>query len=205
MTKTLAELRATKPGSLPTRSVTICLDQALLAKAQRLEAEKTDLMVAEARRTGDGEDREGPPRRQGEGPNPRISEIDEDLAALYDEMRASEGDLLLRATSGGKWARWKDDHPARDGNQSDETIAYGFCNASDLLDDLGTYVAEWNGEPLAADDWSSWLCDQVAPADLRALCSTVVEMHETRITVPKSRSASSAGQTSANGSTSPSA
>ena len=45
MSKTLADLRKEKDqrGSLPTRIVTICLDQELLADIQRLTAEKRDL------------------------------------------------------------------------------------------------------------------------------------------------------------------
>jgi hypothetical protein len=84
-----------------------------------------------------------------------VAEIDAELAALFDRMRESEGDLLLRAIGGGEWQRFKDDHPAREGNKSDEETAYGLCDSTALLADLGRFVVAWNGENFGADDWAS--------------------------------------------------
>lgn len=196
MSKSLAELRAEKASvSLPTRVEKIVLDQALVAKCQRLETEKQDVQVQSLRVGGD-EQQDGPPKRIADGPVPRLAEIDAELEALYDEMRASEGELLLRAISGGKWQRWKDAHPARKDNQSDDEITYGLCNATDLLNSLSDYVAEWNGEPLGPGEWDDWFMEKVAPADLRNICTQVVSLHEARITVPKSSSTSSGVGTS---------
>lgn len=196
MPKTLAELRAQKDAapSLPTRVVPLCLDQALIAAVQRLEAEKRDLNVAAFR--GDDE-QDGPPRRMSETLPPRVAEIDTELAALYDQMRESEGELLLRAIPGGKWQRWKDAHPARKDNASDNEITYGLCNASDLLDGLSQFVVEWDGETFGPGEWDDWFMEKVAPADLRDICTQVVSLHEARISVPKLSSTSSGDGTSA--------
>jgi hypothetical protein len=192
MPKSLADLKA-KPKSLPTRAVRICLDQEAVADVQRLDREKSDLLL-DAQRGGVTEDgeRTGPPRRTGEGAAPpRLAEIDAELEALFDRMRESEGDLLLRAIGGGEWQRFKDDHPAREGNKTDEEVAYGLCDSSALLADLSRYVAAWNDETLGPDDWRDWFSAQVAPADLRELCSEVVQLHESRVRVPKARSTDS--------------
>jgi hypothetical protein len=192
MPKSLADLKA-KPKSLPTRTVRICLDQEAVADVQRLDAEKSDLLLDTRRgEIGDDGERKGPPKRTGEGSiPPRVAEIDAELAALFDRMRESEGDLLLRAIGGGEWQRFKDDHPAREGNKSDEETAYGLCDSAALLADLGRFVVAWNGENFGADDWAGWFAAQVAPADLRELCSEVVQLHESRIRVPKVRSTDS--------------
>ena len=188
---TLAELRARKTKSLPTRTRRITLDLALLADVQRLEEEKRDLLI-EAERKADDEKSDAPRRKMAEGIPARVGEIDAELGALYDKMRASEGELLLRGVTGGEWQAWKDEHPPREGNQSDERAAYGLCNATDLLNDLGRYVAAWDGEDLAEGDWDGWLRDQVAPGDLRDLVSDVVSMHEVSgVRAPKSSSVSS--------------
>lgn len=204
MSKSLAELRKSKPASLPTRVVTVCLDLEVLAEVQRLEGEKSDLHV-ELQGIAASSASQSRPNPRVAAINARVAEIDDELTAKFDRMRESEGELLLRATSGGAWQRWKDDHPAREDNKSDEAIAYGFCNASDLLDDLSKYVVEWNGEPFGKGDWDELFADRVAPADLRAICSLVVEMHEVRAQVPKSRSVSSELLTSATDSPSPDA
>jgi hypothetical protein len=202
----LADLRKTKdqPASRPTRIVKACLDQALLADIQRLTVEKTDLLMS-APLDGDGEQGEnGPPRRVGQGMNPRIAEIDAELEPLYQRLRDAEGEILLSATDGGTWLRWKDAHPAREKNEVDERLAYGLANATDLLEDLGKYVVSWNGDDFGPGEWD-WFSQKVAPADLGACISAVVELHESRISAPKLRSVSSEPPTSATDSTSPAA
>lgn len=182
MARSLADLKA-KPKQLPTRTVRICLDQEAVADVQRLDAEKRDLLL-ESQRSDDGDQK---PRRVGEGPNPRLAEIDTELEALFDRMRESEGDLLLRAVDGGVWQRFKDANPPREGSKTDEDAAYGICDSSALLNDLGRYVAAWEGEQFGPNDWADWFAAQVAPADLAELCREVVQLHESRIRVPKAR------------------
>lgn len=196
---TLAELRARKQKSLPTQVKRITLEQELLADTERLEMERNDLMV-EARRTDEDGERVGPPAKAGQSPvPPRVTEINTELAALYDRIRESEGELVLRGLTGGDWQIWKDAHPPREGNVTDQMVAYGLCNATDLLAELGTWAATWNGEDLAGDDWDGWFADSVASGDLRDLVSSVVAMQERNgIRVPKSLTASSSTEPSVN-------
>lgn len=174
---TLAELRARKHKSLPVHPARITLDQELLADVQRLEAEKNDLRMQVARVDEDG-NRTGPPPKAGQKVPPRLAEIDAELARLYDRLRASEGELLLRGVTGAEWQAFKDEHPPRKDNGSDTQIAYGYCNASDLLNELGRFVVAWDGEELADGDWDGWLRDSIAAGDLRDLVTAVVVMHE---------------------------
>ena len=179
---TLAELRARKTAKLPERDIEVCLDHTLLRQVEQLTAEKEDLQSTEGK----------PVRKMAEGTNPRIAEIDAEIEALYSQMREASGKLTLRAVSGGAWALWKDEHPPREGNPSDERLAIGLVNSTDLLDDLGRWVVAWNGEPLAQDDWDGWLAEQVAPGDLADLVQQVVFMQEGRSPiVPKSSVVSS--------------
>lgn len=194
MALTLADLRARKSGSgsRPTRVRRVTLDIGLLADIQRLEEEKRDLQV-EARRHTSEEDREPGQRRRkmGEGASPRLAEIETELGTLYDRLRQSEGELLLRGLTGGEWQTWKDDHPPRAENVTDAEVAYGLCNATDLLNDLGRFVVAWEGETLDEGDWDGWLRDQVAPGDLRDLVNDVVAMHElSGVRAPKSSTGS---------------
>lgn len=184
MSKTLAQLRAEKTRK-PTRAarvLRVCLDHDLVEQVQALREEKQDLLLAAA--AARGEDESGRPRRLGERGDPRLDEIDRELEALLDRMRESEGKLTVRAGDGGAWQRWKDDHPPRKDNALDDDVAGGYCNALDLLDDLGTYVEAWNDEDLAADDWDGWLRARISAADLKDACRAVVGLHEVRVVLP---------------------
>lgn len=195
---TLAELRARANKALPTHVQVITLDQDLVADIQRLEAERDDLTNDMRRTDGDG-NRTGEPTKAGQGSHSvaRLEEIASELAARYDQMRASEGELLVRAITGGEWQRWKDEHPPREGNVTDERIGWGLLNASDLLADLGLFVVSWNGEPLGEGDWQM-LADQMPAGDLRDVTSAVIALHErSGVRIPKSFSGSSATEDSA--------
>lgn len=200
---TLAELRARKQKqkSRPTRVRRVTLDIDLLADVQRLEEEKRDLLTEASRRHDDDEGNRNPDgsvKKMGQGGEAatRLGEIEAELRALYDRLRESEGEILLRGIAGGEWQRWKDDHPPREGNVTDAEVAFGLCNATDVLDDLGRYVASWNGEDLEPGDWDGWLRDSIAPGDLRDLVSDVVSMHEVSgVRAPKSSTASSETET----------
>ena len=190
MPKSLADLKAI-PKSLPTRTVRICLDQEAVADVQRLDNEKRDLLLDAARSAPEDGERTAPPLRLGESATPpRVAEIDAELEALFERMRESEGDLLLRAITGGEWLRFKDEHPPREGNKTDDEVTYGLCDSGALLANLGRFVAAWEGEGFGAGDWDGF-ADHVAPADLRELCSEVVQLHEARVRVPKARSTAS--------------
>lgn len=195
---TLAELRARKHKTLPTHAQRITLDQELIADVQRLETERSDLLM-QARRVDEDGERTGPPRKSGEGSGipSRVEAIDVELTTLYDRIAESEGELMLRGISGGDWQRWKDEHPPREDNVTDTRVAFGLCNATDLLNDLGRFVVSWDGEDLADGDWQM-LAEQIPPGDLRELVTAVVAMHErSGVRIPKSLSGSSETEPSA--------
>ena len=194
MSKSLAELRLSPDAALPERTYRICLAQKVVAKVFRLESEKSDLEV-ESERNADGEKKSN--ARAVDAPDPRIAEIDAELAALYDVMRDHTGELLIRGVDQGTWGRWTDQHPPREDNRRDEDGAYGFCNADDLIADLGRYVVEHNGEPLGPGDWD-FLKSKAAPGDLKEIARIVVQMHEVTGAVPKSLNASSDSRSDAN-------
>lgn len=210
MSKSLAELRAEAKPRTAERSVRLCLAQDLVSHVQALAEEKQALILEIGVNPADEAADEAPkgddekpkkPRRVGDPRTARVAEIEAELEALYAEMREHEGDLILRATSAGAWQRWVEENPPRvterDKNNRpilnpvDETVGYGVCDASALLDDLGKYVATWNGEPVKPDDLT-YLLDNAAPGDVKQLCRTVVEMHEgTGARAPKASSTSS--------------
>lgn len=184
MPKSLAELRASAHTKLPERTYSLCLAQGLIGEVQQLEEERAEIKIAAAGEEGQSKR----PRRGGEGINPRLAEIDERLAELYEEMREHTGSLRLRALNSGKWRRWVDDNPARIAeygpkgepilNAIDVAAAYGYCDASALAETLAEYVVTWNDEPLDAAGWA-FIAETAAPGDLKELCKIVVQMHET--------------------------
>jgi hypothetical protein len=187
MPKSLAELRASSHAALPERTMELCLSQALVSEVEALDIEKRSLSVETARK--DGEESGPKPRKADPPADPRVAEIDARLEELYDEMREHTGQLVLRATTGGEWRRWVDAHPARVDDKFDEGVAYGYCNASDLLAALGDYAVSWNGTPLSEGDWE-FIENRAAPGDLKVACQTVVQMHEAGgLKAPKSQRA----------------
>jgi hypothetical protein len=186
MSKSLADLRKSNTASRPERNYTVCLAQHLVAEVGVLTDELASL---EPQVDEDGE-RTGPPRRLGEGDSPRAGEIRERLKELLDEMAEHDGELLIRAVEDGQWRRWANAHPARAegeaGHKRDQDVAFGYCNADDLIDDLGVYVAAWNDEPLADGDWPM-LAASIAGSDKKQIAMTVVAMHEIGLDLPKLR------------------
>lgn len=185
MSKTIAELRASSRAALPEWPYEVCLSQQLVAEVQGLQEEKSRLEV-EAKRV-EPEKGTATKRKMAEGANPRIEEIDARLEALYDEMREHTGTLVVRAHTSGSWRRWCDEHPPREDGRDergrpivlefDESVAYGFCNASDLMARLGEFAVSWNGVELQAGDWE-WITERAAPGDLKEIARQVVLMHE---------------------------
>lgn len=199
---TLAELRAQSgPQPLPRafRVVTLVEGQHLLAESKRLADELEDIARQAARVDEDGE-RTGPPRKAGEGSNlgPRADEVKARLGELPDELANYQGEIELRGITGGEWQRFKDDHPPREDDKADIRLTGALCNASDLFAALGRFVASWNGEPVAADDWDKWLAERITYSDRRDLVTAVVEMHEAGLSrSPKLRTSSSTTEPSA--------
>lgn len=190
MSKTLAELRASRAVALPERTVPICLAQGLVAEAQDLQEERTSLISK--RTPSEGES--GRPRRNGSPEDVRLVEIEDRLQALFDEMGEHTGRLRVRGVEAGEWSRWRDDHPPRrDGvddegrpiiNMLDESVAGAWCNASALLDDIiacdhpsRQWIVGWNDEPMTPEDWQ-FISSKAAPGDLKNVVREIVEMQE---------------------------
>jgi hypothetical protein len=204
MSPTLAELRAqTGPQPLPRayKVVTLVEGQHLLAKSQRLADELLDIAAQAARVDVDGA-RTGPPRKSGEGADlgPRADEIRAEQAELLNDLADFQAEVGLHGITGGEWQRFKDEHPPREDNAADIRLAGFVCNASDLFSTLGRFVASWNGEDIAADDWDKWLAERIIYADRRDLIADVVKMHEEGMArAPKLRTASPTTEGSATG------
>jgi hypothetical protein len=196
MSRTLADLRASKPASRPERSLTVCLRPELVAEVQALTSELESLPVPPRSVESDDEERDGRPKRQGEGRDPRALEIQERLSSLLAEMAEHEGELRVRAISDGEWRRWVNEHPPRDegkpGHQRDQEVAFGYCNADALIDALGRFAYTWNGEPLAEGDWKEHLEPRLGSPDLKQSATAVVAMHESRLDFRQWRSGLSA-------------
>lgn len=208
MSHTLEQIRARAKGKtklLPTTTVPVILDLEVIAQVERLTREQTDLLVDAQRTDENGKATKPPLKASQKTRNPRLDEIETELAALYEQIRANEGELLVRAIDGGKWQTWKDDHPAREDHITDEEIGLGLVNTTDLMNSLDEWVEAWNGEPLRPGDWDEAFVPQVAPGDLAALVKNIVLLQErTGIRVPKSPSGSSTTEPGETDSDSPS-
>jgi hypothetical protein len=181
---------------LPERAYSLCLRRDLLAEVDSVTERLRDVMVADA--SVDPESLP-PPRLGAPGVSEQEQEVRARLAALYDEMDDSTGELRLRAIRDGDWRQWVNAHPPREEDKRDEQVAYGICNADDLANDLGRWVVSWDDETLAADDWSDHLAPLCSGGDLKALVTIVLQMQEAvddpklrRLALPVARTSSAA-------------
>lgn len=186
MSKSLAELRQSSRVGLPRRSYQLCVSSAVLGEYQSLLAQLEDAEAVAAAQA-EGDESKAPPKRA--GAKSPAAKIRARIAELRDELVEHTGTLILQGITEGEWRLWVDAHPAREGNDRDNTLAFGCCNADDLLDDLGTFAHSWNDEPLAPGDWD-FLKANAAPGDLKALAQLVVTMHESVVDIPKLLSSS---------------
>lgn len=187
------------PRGLPERVYQLCVRRDLLAEVDSLASQLNDAVIAHAREDNDN----APPPRYGEGSEPpAIAETRGRLAALYDEIDEATGELRLRAIRDGEWRQWVNAHPPREDNPRDELVALGICNADELAEDLGKWVLSWDGDTLAADDWTQHIAPLCAGGDLKALVQTVIVMQEV-IEDPKARRLLSPGAPMSNAAASP--
>lgn len=186
----LADLRSgARSAALPERAYQLCIRRDLLARTDSLVDELQSALSAAQMKSG--------PFRVGEQPeSPRVQEIRAELGDLYDEMDDATGELVLRAVPDGVWRRWVNTHPAVEGDQRDEQVAYGLCSADALAGDLGTYAVSWNGEPLADGDWDL-LAPNISGGDLKQLVAIVVQLQEA-VEDPKLRRLVSLGAPTSN-------
>jgi hypothetical protein len=203
---TLAELRAqTGPKPLPkaTRTVTLVEGQHLLARSQELQEKHIDrLMAIERDREASKDDGRQRTRKAGEKlaatDDPQLAEIKAEMRAISDQLAEFQAEIGLEGMTGGEWQRYKDAHPPREDDKSDERLTSDLCNSSDLFGDLGRFVVSWEGEDLSETDWDGWLAERICYADRRDLVTAVVEIHEARLPrSPKSQSGASLTEVSA--------
>jgi hypothetical protein len=100
---------------LPERAYSLCLRRDLLAEVDSVTEQLRDVMVADA--SADPENLP-PPRLGAPGVSEQEQEVRARLAALYDEMDDSTGELRLRAIRDGDWRQWVNAHPAARGEQA---------------------------------------------------------------------------------------
>lgn len=174
MTKvSLDDLRkGSTAAALPERSYALCIRRDLLAEMDRLDRDLATQRIAAA-----DEDKK-PPARKGQGEDPAAVAIRTRIAELDTQIDENTGDLTLRAIQDGEWRRFADDHPARDGNERDQSITYGFCNTDDLIANLNLWAARWNDDQLGDGDWDTLLAPTASGGDLKALANLVVQMQE---------------------------
>jgi hypothetical protein len=183
MSRTLAEMRASGRVSLPERTKTLCLAQALVAEAQSLESEREALVeahddaVAQATTAAASPSKKAVSKPVIPDPPERIAEIDARLDALQGEMLADTGEVRVRGEQAGAWRQWADEHPARQGSETDKRVGYEIVDTTALLSRLGDFIVAWNGEDVTAED-RAFLLENAAPGDLTDLCQVVVQMHE---------------------------
>jgi hypothetical protein len=170
---------------LPERSYSLCLASTLVAEVQALLTALEDARASASVQQEDG--KAAKPKRMADGG--AVKKIRDRLAEVRGEMVEHTGSLTLRGIDEGKWRIWVGQHPAREGSDRDDRIAYGYCNADDLLDNLEQFAVAWNGDTLGAGDWE-FIRSKAAPGDLLEIASLVVVMHESVIDVPKLLSSS---------------
>lgn len=181
MSKTLAELRQSERVGLPKRTYSLCLAPALVDEVRQLVEQLEEAQaVSAAQREGDATT--APPRRAGES-SPVLA-IRDRLRALREEMAEHTGELTMQGVTEGEWRAWVDEHPAREDNGRDRRVAFGYCNADDLIDELGSYAHAWNGDKLTPGDWD-FIRANAAPGDIKELVQAVVSMHEMAVDAPK--------------------
>lgn len=206
---TLDELRGSKPvRPFSTHTVTLVTGQHLLDEQKRLSNEFVDELAnaAAAPVAEDDAEQAARIRKSGErAVSEKAEAIKTRMAELHRELAEHQGEVtLVGVLSDGEWLRWKAEHPAREDDLTDTRLTLGHCNATDLYDTLGLFVAKWDGEELGADDWATWLAERITFADKRDLVGEVVALYETRLDrAPKSPSGSSATPSGSDDSNSP--
>lgn len=183
--KSLAELRADAKIRLPEWTHTLCLAQDITGRIEALDKEKRDLEVELIGESADGQTKK--PKRVGDPRQARITEIDEELVALGEEMREHSGELVMRAIPHGEWRRWLGEHPARITerdeqnrpiiNPLDENYTGGYCDADALVALLRKFAVSWNGAPVDDDDWA-YLLENASAPDVKSMCHGVISRME---------------------------
>lgn len=200
--KSLSDLRAEKPKGRPERTVRVCLKPELVARIERLTGELADLPVPPQPKPN-GKMAAPDLTAEQHAESERIESEDRRIRAELDsalvEMSDYEGEITVRASlTDGEWRQWVDANPARPKGEEaeharDQKIAFGACDADELLEALGRFAYAWNGEPMAAEDWTTVFEPAVARGDKIEMARAVVLMYENRLDFRQWRSVLSTG------------
>lgn len=180
MGKSLAEMRSSTMVGRPERTYELCLAGKVVSEIQTILGDLDTIRQDEAARA-DGVTL-ARPRRAAESSN--VTALVDRLKELQSVVEEHTGVLTLVGIDEGDWRTWCDEHPPREGNVRDDEVAYGYCNADDLIAELGTYATLWNGDKMAAGDWE-FIRSTAAPGDVTKIASIVVQMHETVVNLGK--------------------
>ena len=217
----LAEMRAQKTAPVPvpkgSEIVTLTEGQHLFDEMDRLKRRQEDLISAAAKKVLDEEQKESKARsrkaaeRVEAETTPQLDEIREEIVKVGDRLADHQAEIGLTGMTPGEWKRYKLAHPPRitshfrtEKDNGDviigvpiydrEDIAYGagVVDVSALEDDLGDFVATWDGAEIAPGEWDDLLRERIIPASRNRLVRKVVLMHEGEVDrVPKLQNGSS--------------
>lgn len=174
MPKSLSEIRSSEHVGRPERTYPICVAGRLVAEMSALDRALEEAFEAESAK----------PRTMGE--KSQAKKIAEQADALREQMAEHTVDVRLRASDNGSWRRWCQAHPAREDEERDKLFGVGICNSDDLIADLGTYVVKIGDDEPGKGDWD-FIADNASAGDLLGMARVVMSMHESGVSVPKSR------------------
>ena len=160
------------------RKVRINLAGHLMAELETLEEELAELQIAEDQRP------DGAKSRGRLGAKSKLVEKAEQIKAKQDEMAEFWLDLVIEQKSFVEWRQFKADNPPRDNDPLDDSLGVNFDKL--VTDFTPSCVVE---PEMDQEDWEG-LFDKAAPGDLRDMGAAVFRMHEARLDIPLSRSAS---------------
>ena len=224
MPKSIAEMRQSPHVGRPQATARICVAGKLQAQLDQLDrefidaksrAEEAEAEIAMFSPVADEQDdKPKKPRRLTDKVDPELRARAAQYRALAEEKAAAADEILeqmndhmvevdVMARESGEWRQFCLEHPARDDERRDMRNLAGICNADDLVANLEAYVVALNGAPPGTGDWE-WVAKNAAPAALLEVAAKVVGLHETVVSLGKSRLAWLNGQTKSNGSDSPS-
>jgi len=176
MAKTKKSVKALiREARLPERTVSVCLNAALVAEIEQAERDLADAQQrASDTLAGD----------------PRVREIAERIEALRQRMRDHTVDFRLRAMPRPQWRALIDDHPPRkaDDGSVDERDKYIGVNVDDFFPAL---IRASVVEPeLDDEDWSLLLDEKLTDRQFDALSDAAWGLNRREVDVPFSPAAS---------------
>lgn len=154
------------------RRVEICLDGALVAEYEAVEAE-----LETARRAAIADRRLNSP----------VKGLEKRQAELYKAQEESTLVLTVRALPRAKWVEIRDSNPPRDAHVSDEQFGYNTeaTVAKAMLTEGTIALVEQQGEPVefTVDDWAG-IADDLSDGQWQEIQTAVISANGGRPRVP---------------------